>query len=386
MNHQLHSSTIHTHSPRQLKNASEEHQMSLLQTMDSPNRTVLVTARCHCQRHHFTASIPASSLPLHASLCHCTSCRHNTGALFFSCAVWPNADEDLSRLKRYPFSPSTDVFSCAACSSQLFCRDTMAPGQPPEVLTSALENRPGLVRYSRHIFVGDTVDGGASVLLGQWADGQPLPRWRGHKNSSEELPSTWPYGEQDKAEHGAASLFTRLRCHCKGVNLFLRDAHGMADRPRVVMDARPAARQSVSADIVFWARFSMRNIIPDPHMSAASLFKSERELEMAVSQGDPRIGTLLRDIRPPREGQTASTYSCKVCSATFFQVHEGRPDEIFVTLGIMDHPDGARAQGLVSWGYAGIVGHGESVGWRRLLCDVADDAWRGMGSGTYTPI
>ena len=345
--------------------------------MDTAHQTVLLTARCHCEKHVFTTSIPSSALPLHASLCHCTSCRRNTGALYFGCTAWPNPEEDLSRLKRYPFSPGTDVFSCGACASQLFCRGTR-PGEPPEVVTSALvEDWPDLVRYSRNIFVGDTVDGGASVLLGEWADGQPLERWRGHGNKSEELPLGWPYGpklteEEGDQEHGP--VFTRLACHCNGVNLFLRTAPD--DKPRLIVDACPASRQAVSADIVFWASATIGSIVPEPDMSSASLFASSTDMDMVMAREDTRLGTLGRDSRAPHDEQTTTTYSCKACSATFFQVDEESTDRIFVALGVVDYPGGARAEGLLSWKCVDILGHEESVGWRSRLYDTVNKALR----------
>src|SRR6187549_1619641 len=100
---------------------------------------ISVTAQCLCKAKTFNASVPASALPLQATCCHCTSCRHQTGSLYFVDVDWPNPEEDISSLEKYAFSKNTNIFFCGTCSTPMFCRGT-GPGAAPGVITAALQN------------------------------------------------------------------------------------------------------------------------------------------------------------------------------------------------------------------------------------------------------
>ncbi|KLU90870.1 hypothetical protein MAPG_09395 [Magnaporthiopsis poae ATCC 64411] len=149
-------------------------------------KEITIRARCLCSARVYATSVAASALPLRAVCCHCDSCRRMTGGLYFAVAPWPpcldgpssEGGVDLSQLKRYDFSATIAVFSCAVCSSFLFCR---GPGRedPLRVVVSALDDTANVnvsdgvpvVVYEAHIFVGDTLDGGVSRLLCRNGDG-----------------------------------------------------------------------------------------------------------------------------------------------------------------------------------------------------------------------
>ncbi|KAK1573327.1 uncharacterized protein LY79DRAFT_568849 [Colletotrichum navitas] len=61
-------------------------------------------------------------------------------------------------------------------------------------------------------------------------------------------------------------------------------------------------------------------------------------------------------------------YSCSTCFADVFYAVHDREDMIDIAIGLLDHPDGARAEGLLAWSY-GKVGWEADVagGWRDEL-------------------
>lgn len=366
--------------------------------------SVTVTARCLCNAHVFTSTIPNSSLPLLASLCHCNSCRHQTGALYFGCIAWPNKQEDLSSLKRYEFSPNTDLFACPTCSSQLFCRATQ-PGEGPEVITSALDNEPGLVEYGSNIFVGDTIDGGASMWFRHDATGGLLKRWSGHRGDGENLEVGWPDQGQDTVPRDDAGRpeYTPLQCHCKGVSLFVRSgahlgqpAPGSSDaelakklkdsgfemksgRYPAFADACSSCRMHVGSDITFWATVPIVCLSVETNRHVDVPFRTVDEFRDALEAKDARFGTLKKY----KSSLGVERYSCAICSASFFATNAQAADDrvIDVAVGVLHHKDGARAEGLLAWDYSRIDFSSDGDGgWRESLNRTAlqeAKKWRG---------
>ncbi|KAH8881347.1 DUF636 domain-containing protein [Thozetella sp. PMI_491] len=361
----------------------------------SDNETT-VTARCLCRTHVFTTKVNNTSLPLEASCCHCNSCRHQTGSLYFVDAEWPNPAEDLSSLKKYSFSKNVDIFFCRTCSTPMFCQG-LKPGDVPYVITGSLENAPNLVKYTNHIFVGDTLDGGASMWLRKHLDGTVAKRWvRRSKDDGqpgEEIPYDWPPPSVfPEAEVLASPERTPLRCHCGGVNLVLRSATDLASLPESELpffvnpktfkyfastDACDSCRLSFGTDLAHWT-FALLSHIEFP--SGIEPFPaSVSALKDAVTATESRnelLGTLGVYASSPDVGR----YFCTRCSAAVFYAVDDRPDLVDVGIGLLDHPSGARAEGLLDWDF-GRIGWDTEVkgGWREQLLEDAKtegEQWR----------
>ncbi|KAK1706189.1 Mss4-like protein [Colletotrichum lupini] len=347
--------------------------------------SVTIKAQCMCKAHTFSASLPKSALPLNASCCHCTSCRRLTGSLYNPAVAWPDASVDLSGLRKYPFSKHFDVYSCGTCSSQLFARGHN-PSIAPYVTTGALENIPGLVKYDNHMFIGDTIDGGLAPWLPKEEDGDPVKRWKGHRNS-EEVPFDWPVSKSIPTARLNASPFptsTLFHCHCKGVQLSLRSAADLEADPakeststcvdpktlkfKACSDSCNSCRQHFGSDIISWTFAPLTHInFSTEAASAPSQFpQTIVKLKEAVlsKTKDPRLGTLAVYNSSPE----VERYSCSVCSASIFYAVYDREDMVDIAVGLLDHPDGARAEGLLAWNY-GLLGWTADAagGWREKL-------------------
>ncbi|EEY19366.1 DUF636 domain-containing protein [Verticillium alfalfae VaMs.102] len=296
---------------------------------------VVITAHCLCRKHTFTASLPTSSLPLEATVDHSDGARYLTGGLFLATAPWPTPQENVSTLKAYTVSKTVETFSCATCSSQMFQRED---GQL-RVITGVLGKNKGLVQYSKHTGMEGTKDGGAAPWFGQTA------------------PS-----EQATSKACAESSETELRCHCGGVHLVLHGARAEdaeawraivdpeSKRYLATLDACDSCRTTVGSDIVCWAFAPIARV-----KFAGEWFgfpTNVADLKAAVLRGVAGLGTM------------------KVT----------RPKQVDITVGLLRRPDGARANGALSWAL-GRADYLEDVkgGWRETVINgfvEGSERWR----------
>lgn len=355
---------------------------------------ITIKARCLCNTHTFTASLPKAKLPLDASVCHCTSCRHLTGALCLVDVHWPNEEEDVSALKCYAHSPNINFYSCPTCSSQMFCKSNFA-GNSLRVITGVLDNTPGLVRYHHHSFVGDTKDGGASVWLRGGPDGHVARSWKEQCGQSEELEHGWPRPSSAERqilspEDRAHPEFTPLWCHCRGVNFSLRSGLDLASGTNKKMSTPPSAdtgkytthmdacdscRRALGSDLIYWAFVPVDHIHLTNKPSASDQnLQTMSDLKDAVTRKDPRLGTLA--VYESSEG--VARYHCSKCSATIFYTETGLPDQADIAIGVLGHAEGARAEGILAWNYTNMDHMKDTTGgWRKdltktVLAEVTD--------------
>lgn len=238
-----------------------------------------------------------------------------------------------------------------------------------------------LLRLARHIWVADTVDGGASAWLRRPnADGKEIPRYR--ERLGEELPWDWPQASslaelEGKQEQEALPVW----CHCRGIELRLRRGDYASrereqlpwfvdpttDRLLAGFDACDSCRLQVGCDIVELANIAQAD--------GGALPKTTAELQAAVDAGDPAVGTLAYY----RSSPDVRRYFCRVCSASAFYACDDRPEIVDVAVGLLEAPDGARAEGLLSWGL------GDTPGWvddtKRRLARRADEESAGRCRG-----
>lgn len=283
----------------------------------------------------------------------------------------------------------------------MFATTTHAPGKF-FVSTGALDNTPNLLRYDRHMFVGDTKDGGASswLMRGPGEDAPVQRRWMTHVGHSEELPVSWPdNGAKNRPEldKKASPEFTPLWCRCKGVNFLLKSGTDLAagtdqqmtappdaasGRYMTSLDACDSCRLAVGVDMVSWAFATVDHLYlaSDPDGVSGPPFQTIHDLSDAVAQKDPRVGTLAVYKSSPG----VERYHCSNCSATIFFTEHRLKHGIDVAVGLLDHPDGARAEGFLKWDHGHIDHIADTKGgWREDFTEkISQEAKSGAGSGT----
>lgn len=390
--------------------------------MSSLTDEARLTAECLCKQHHFTATVPSTSLPISATTCHCNSCRRVTGALYSIDAPWPGDFEAIrqSRLHWYDFSANLKILFCGTCSAPLFwespTRDAhgLETGRTFTVFVGALANNEGaapmqqalLLEVGCHMFVGDTRDGGASLWMRRMNGEQrpPVPRFAQAKSDNEQqLAWDWPGGTEAATHPGQQQQDeVPVRCHCGGVDLvFLRREaeedlralpadelpHFVDPDSRkyvVVSDACNSCRVSFGADFSHQAFVWLRHLsfaarqqqneaaapTEDPSRAFPQTFD---DLYAAVQEGDDdnnnnnnkdaRMGTLA--VYGSSEG--VKRYFCSRCSACVLYVDEDRPTPVVdLAIGLVRAHEGARAERSFAWRLEARVPHGEDVadGWR----------------------
>ncbi|KAI0105138.1 Mss4-like protein [Nemania sp. FL0031] len=398
-----------------------------------------LVAHCLCQAQRFTARVPRSALPLDAVYCHCTSCRRMSGALYSTRVPWPGDEAAVrdSSLRRYPFSETIDILFCGVCGSTMFsakkavAADGSSSSPSYGVQTGVLTNinMPGLVRIADHIFLGDTLDGGASPwLCDANSDGSRPRLWRGRSGQGEALSSSitdyWP--ASDSRQTGSTStaaddIHTHIpvRCHCGGVDLVLRqpidDFAAQEERSALPwfvdpgsnkllggFDACDSCRLSSGSDLFHWTFVLLRHLAfanpsasspassdghhhrPPPRFPASSV-----ELKSAVATTTTSVAAADAD-RAPRPWGTLTFYEsspdvqryfCSRCSATVFYAADDRPELLDLAIGLLHSRDGSRAESLISWDFGGKVGWRQDVvgGWREGFVEnveAAAERWR----------
>ena len=353
--------------------------------MASTSETYKVEAECLCKAHKFSTEVPVTKLPLLATACHCNSCRHLTGALYSIGTTWPGSRQnvDTSKLKSYAISDNLSLLFCETCSAPLFYTFAKAP-EHLGVVAGVLKNHDiDLVKIDKHVFVGDTIDGGATMWLRKPNSDESEARRFKEGSSGEQVPDDWPptsslTGYEKKTEDPSIPV----SCHCKGVNFHLHreDYEGKTEQlpwfidPKThksiaSFDACDSCRLQSGVDIFHWtfsniASISFDSSAQDKDGTKVS-FNKTTELRAAVDAGDAVIGTLAYYQSSP----DVQRYFCKVCSATVFYACDDRPDCVDVAIGLLNAPDGARAEGFLSWILGGKISWVEDTdgGWREGL-------------------
>lgn len=364
--------------------------------------TVPLISQCLCKAHTFTTSVKKSELPLKVVACHCDSCRHVTGSFYFSAVTWPDPDVDLSSLQQYRFSETLVEYSCATCSSHMFDKRT-TPAAVPDAFSGNLNNAPDLVEYSKHIFVRDTLDGGATPWLRKnHRNGEPLKSWKAlyatDSRAGEELADSWPDSATlpqplEKVAPGTTPFY----CHCRGVNLLLRSAADITTpdselpfyidpdtrKYLVTSCACESCRRASGADMFSWTYSQLSHIefpsapdAPEPRSFPANFSALKEAVSASADTRDPRLGTLAMY----KSSADVDRYHCSRCSATVFYAVSDRPSTIEIAVGLLSHPSGARAEGLLRWDYASLAFYDDDKGgWREGFINQAKterDEWR----------
>ncbi|TLS29949.1 hypothetical protein PpBr36_03949 [Pyricularia pennisetigena] len=323
--------------------------------MMATDKQTTLTASCLCAANSFTAKTAADSLPLSAGCCHCDSCRRLTGNLYSVCAPWP-VEPDLSGLRQYSMSPRISTFSCDKCGSTLFCQ--VAGLEWIYVILGMVDadNRAAAVvaKYGSHMWVGDTLDGGASGWIERNAvGGEEIRRWREHRG--EELTRGWgqDFAAAQKRD-AAVPEKTLIGCHCGGVALVLRSAAARRDergplpecvhpeslRYRANICACDSCRRASGAEVTPWATVPLSHI---EAVGAAGFPASIHALKDAVDKG--QFGSLTYF----ESSENVERYRCGVCSAGVFWAVHDQVDTVCVAVGVLQGEGGARKEGLLEW-------------------------------------
>ncbi|KAI1321237.1 hypothetical protein F5Y16DRAFT_73022 [Xylariaceae sp. FL0255] len=271
------------------------------------------------------------------------------------------------------------------------------------VFSGALQNVnvPNLLRITDHICLEDTLDGGASPWLRDVNHGGVRPRlWKGRRDESDELAQEWPaiHSLPDSSVTTDAGEIN-IRCRCGGVHLVLQNpTKEFATTPRSELpqivdpttnkflannDVCDSCRLSSGIEIFNWTFIQLRNLsfgTSSQEGKGSELPKLSTEIKTSVSiqeDRDPRWGMLAFY----ESSHNCQRYFCSRCSACVFFACDDRPETLDIATGLLESPDGARAESLCSWNHGGPMAWRQDVmgGWREAFIkssEASSERWR----------
>ncbi|UPX20679.1 uncharacterized protein EKO05_0010904 [Ascochyta rabiei] len=267
------------------------------------------------------------------------------------------------------------------------------PDRPLGAFIGTLVNsEPTPIKFNHQIFVGDTIDGGASAWL-QYPNPDSF-ECKSFKFETKDdslggaVPQDWSSVDKLAGHEKETGDKLSVRCKCNGVDLILqREDYSGLKKEELPWNVDPetlklltilcgcdSCRLQGGTDVWFWTYVEMKHLLAARH--DVPFPKSSYELKSFIDKKDPLIGSLAYYASSTR----VLRFFCSTCSATVFFAKDERPEFLDVAVGLLDAPDGARAEGFLSWSL-GLVEYKEDAkgGWREGLFDRVEketEKWR----------
>lgn len=334
------------------------------------NKKHTFKAFCLCKRFSIDIPVSQSSLPLTAQFCHCNRCRRSSGAL---CATYLNLTSEgfspdntvLSRLTGYKSSEKITRWACSTCGCHVLWHG------PEErewwIPTGCLDRLDGLVNFSAHIYIEDTVDGGFSDWITH--DHGSTLRRSATGSSSAHLQPGWRGTEVPSiAELTVSNSPARLHAHCDcgGVNMYIARPSAASENmpapwppnPDVLVpdDSGPSNRHE---NETWWLRADKQKFLGGVcSCDSCRLATGFEFIEWAFvptcdlsldPEGKVPFCREIGTMRKYRSSDSATRWFCGKCFATVFWDGDIRPGLIDVAVGLLDAPEGSRAESWLEW-------------------------------------
>lgn len=363
--------------------------------MTSDTKTIKATCLCGDAAHSIT--LPSAAFPLPTYFCTCNSCRHLTGTLFLSTAFLPPSFQPssslLDKLTSFKFSDRITQYFCKRCGSTMLCHclpkaNSMSNTESWDVMTGTLEAFDSILDLKGYEYIHDTRDGGFSNFM-PTLNNRPLDRWSHDINTSPQLPLHWRDSLPPKESLSpTTTTTTRLQAHCKCNSITfhiarpsLQSAQATRSWPDLLVPhhssqtptTAPApwhlrasntkflaglcsctsCRLASGQEITAWA------FIPLTDISLDAEGKRPLELASVISTGTCKSTSIAEDpfdsnLQTYSSSPNVTRSFCSVCGAiVFFALSEpGRNPKTMlldVAVGLLDAPEGARAEDWLEW-------------------------------------
>ncbi|KAI9171688.1 Folylpolyglutamate synthase [Paramyrothecium foliicola] len=303
-------------------------------------------AKCHCGSVHFTHDVPVSSLPLQVHMCHCSLCRHNTGApcVFYTPlapGVKPKfvAPSSEANIQAYVSTSGASWTFCQTCGCHVAY---VYPNNGKWALSSSIFTDHGSenFRIYKHVYSKSTKDGGIAAMLTHMG-GRELLDWNPPDDDpSAAIEESPPEFDQNGEER------LRAQCRCGGVSFsfgrpnqealnddFLKDFVSPLDNKKwlATWDICNDCRRVDGTHVIGWTFIPLSFCEPG-------------------IKSDLKIGT----IKTYSSSTGVTRAFCGTCGATvFYGADERRPSErqeiIDVATGILRAPSGSMAEDWLTW-------------------------------------
>lgn len=328
---------------------------------DSPtNKTLALSAKCHCGFASLSVEIPTSAVPLKSSICSCDSCRRVTAQLFATHIAVPNSVPlpDISHLTSYPSSASLTRVFCPRCGGSVLCRDPSSEGRF-WFTGGGLEGPVDGILDRQVVWANDTVDGGGVIWLPEKNNAGNVIRHYGAQRGSEVVDveaMQRNFAEAKKSSSSAAQQEAddqredrlQVSCHCGAFQCYITrpdpetpgptPGHGKWWLPEgkgrrywAGLDACRSCRKATGYEINSWAYVPAHNF-RNPDADGAPL---DPATHPALSHYESSPG-VQRDF-------------CATCGASVFFRKLSRDPQVFdIGVGLL-RGRGARAEDWLQW-------------------------------------
>ena len=269
----------------------------------------------------------------------------------------------LDKLQPLSFSKRITVYHCPTCGSlMLVSKDGENAGINTTwcVVTGTLEQAEGVLELHDHGYVADTLDGGFSDFLVS-TGGKAIGRWPHNYGEGAELPAQWQSPSRPKP---AASAEDRLHAHCLcgGIDFYIarpseRSARDTAAWPDLIIPFNSDKPHPPWE--TWWLQQGAKKFLAG--VCSCDSCRLASGLEFVEWAFIPTIDITLdaegkkpftRDfgtLKHYRSSSVATRHFCGTCGATIFWDGDERPQLIDVAVGLLNAPEGARAETWLQW-------------------------------------
>jgi len=268
----------------------------------------------------------------------------------------------VDKLQPYAFSDRITYYHCPTCGTTMLCRKDIARNSEYtwSISTGTLEKAEDVFYVDCHEYVADTLDGGFSDFL-QHVGGKQINRWPGDPDEGEQLPLFWQSPSRPKV---SPSPTDRLHAHCKcgGVQFWLarpsaRSAMGKAAWPDVLHPHNSTAPKPEETS--WWLRAGGTKFLAGCcSCNSCRLATGEEWIEWAFvpavditldEAGTVPFSREFGTLKHYRSSDEVTRHFCGGCGATVFWDGEERPQLLDIAVGLLDAPEGARAESWLEW-------------------------------------
>ena len=330
---------------------------------------------CLCGGVKASFSVPDSALPLPFEICHCETCRHQSGQLAIqACEIPPQHRSSFSvegSIAKYDATGKLLRYFCHTCGANIYFEDIDTKDIFFDIGLLEWEGRSDLLKAAQHIFVSDTTDGGMSVWL------PDLPVYPGHPDAGPEVPlkdlvapKKAPVTSTPSSTAAKEEDYLPCYCRCKAIQFkisrpneqsretvagpyadllkpFVSTPHDIrqnkdnepwhlsqpsSTRYTAGLCACNTCRKSSGFDIQPWAFIPLVNLHEAEDGGARPL-----DIDAMKKTTDGFLKTHYSSPGKYRD-------FCGRCGATIFWHCDERPGLIDVSIGLMEAPEGARAE------------------------------------------
>jgi len=402
--------------------------------MASDTKTIAATCLCGDAAHNIT--LPSNAFPIPTYFCSCNSCRHMTGTLFLSTAFLPPTYKPssslLDKLNSFKFSDRITQYFCKRCGSMMLCYCIPKPSSTHrtgswDVMTGTLETFDSILDLKGYEYIHDTRDGGFADFM-PTLNNRPLERWSFDINTSPQLPLHWRDPSIPKESLNAN---TRLPAHCKCKSITfhiarpsLQSTHATRAWPDLLVpyhssqnqnpdnnnDESPAhepwhlrasntkflaglcsctsCRLASGQELTAWA------FIPLIDISLDAEGNTSLELSHVTSSAtnDGKSTSTFSSLQTYNSSDNVTRSFCSICGAIVFFALSPEDSEdqtaattlLDVAVGLLDTPEGARAENWLEWWTERLSFREDAVGRAESIVEGVERGLREFGRKTET--